>query len=415
MQAIADVSLTSASFESGSSSRATTSDEARLGLACRFNVTIDGHSLGGWAECSGLEVGFKGVDVPEGGTNGFVRHLPGPSTYKPISLKRAMTTGTWQDTMAWLADVQQSPTQKTATITLNDAWGDPVASWTLYGAYPLKWTGPSLTATDNKVAVETLELTHEGFLPETKDDRTFGASRKAYLVAGSSEVVEFDFNPSEIRKHQETRRTSTPSSSRAGGGSASTRANMASGGGRGQHPPVGGQAAASHQVRNAKYDMQNLIFDGPGGTVQAKVNRLFSWMEPRAGLGVPPVLTFRWGQFHALPLYCTITQCQANYTKFDSNGTPTRAKVNLTLTELPQVDKRNNPTSGGSGGHRSRILAAEESLASIAFEEYGDPDLWRRLGRFNRIEDPARLVPGTRLRIPTRTTLSASRKTSPGE
>jgi len=39
-----------------------------------------------------------------------------------------------------------------------------VAKWNLEGVYPVKWTGPSLDAAGNQIAVETLELAHNGFL-----------------------------------------------------------------------------------------------------------------------------------------------------------------------------------------------------------------------------------------------------------
>jgi phage tail-like protein len=49
-------------------------------------------------------------------------------------------------------------------ITLLDYQLAPVMAWTLYQARPTRWDGPSLGASDNKVAIETLEFEHEGFL-----------------------------------------------------------------------------------------------------------------------------------------------------------------------------------------------------------------------------------------------------------
>jgi phage tail-like protein len=51
-----------------------------------------------------------------------------------------------------------------ATITLLDAAWTAVCSWTLRNVYPSGWTGPSLSAESKKVAIEQLELAHEGFL-----------------------------------------------------------------------------------------------------------------------------------------------------------------------------------------------------------------------------------------------------------
>jgi phage tail-like protein len=396
---------TSTSCQSAGSGRGTTSDEARLGLACRFDVTVDGHDLGGWAECSDLSVKFDDYEVKELGNNGFVHRLPVMCTYTPIILKRAMTAGTWQNTLAWLAEVQRLPHHLThgATITLNDAWGDTVAQWTLHGVYPLKWSAPSLSASDQKVAIETLELSHNGFLPETKDDREPVKARLSPNTGGPAVV--FDYNPKKMSKRQSTQRKSTGSNQKGTGRSWSSTRIKAKNGGSGKDQPVSSQSAPNHDVGCSEYQMTDLVFDGD--KVQSHVDQLFSWMEPTENQGKPPTLMFQWGDPDNY-FTCTITQCKVDYLRFQADGRPIRASVDLTLTEVPKEEKRNNPTSGGPGGHRSRILALGESLASVAFEEYGEADLWRPLGRFNQIDDPIRLSPGTRLRIPTRTSLEKS-------
>ena len=40
----------------------------------------------------------------------------------------------------------------------------PVHTWTLMGVVPVRWTGPSMSVDSAKVATETLELAHHGFL-----------------------------------------------------------------------------------------------------------------------------------------------------------------------------------------------------------------------------------------------------------
>lgn len=46
-------------------------------------------------------------------------------------------------------------------VLLNDS-GDEKMRWNFVSAWPTKWAGPSFNATSNEVAVETLELVHEG-------------------------------------------------------------------------------------------------------------------------------------------------------------------------------------------------------------------------------------------------------------
>ena len=138
--------------------------DSSLGLETRFQVTVDGVSLGDWATCKGLEVDFKLVDYNELGNNDFVHGLPQAATYNRISLTRACAGPDSRKVQAWLSKVKTQPTKSTAVIALHDAWGREVISWTLQGVLPSRWTGPTLDAESQKVAVETLELYHEGFL-----------------------------------------------------------------------------------------------------------------------------------------------------------------------------------------------------------------------------------------------------------
>jgi len=48
-------------------------------------------------------------------------------------------------------------------ITLLDQAENPVWSWNIRQAWPCKWTGPVLVAKSSDVAIETLEICHEGF------------------------------------------------------------------------------------------------------------------------------------------------------------------------------------------------------------------------------------------------------------
>ena len=64
----------------------------------------------------------------------------------------------------WLASMVDKNRGGTAKITLFDAHNKEVASWSLQNVLPSLWKGPALSATSHEVAIETLELAHEGFL-----------------------------------------------------------------------------------------------------------------------------------------------------------------------------------------------------------------------------------------------------------
>jgi phage tail-like protein len=147
--------------------------DTQLGLTMRFRVVVDEVDLGGWSSCTGLAVGFKNTPVGEGANYEYLTILPERVEYTPVTLRRAMSKQDSAKVQQWLAKVvaqwygAASPADygaRTARITLYDAHRDEVASWSLRNVYPAAWLGPDLDASANGVAVETLQLVHEGFL-----------------------------------------------------------------------------------------------------------------------------------------------------------------------------------------------------------------------------------------------------------
>jgi phage tail-like protein len=143
-----------------------------LGTDFRFVVEVDGYSLGSWNSCKGIGITFKHEKVAELGQHAYNTFVPGRAEYTAITLQRAMTSGDWDKTKTWLEAVTadgwlvMSPDTKQATITMHDAKDQAVAKWTLKNAMPQSWKGPQLTAAGKGVALETLEIVHEGFLDD---------------------------------------------------------------------------------------------------------------------------------------------------------------------------------------------------------------------------------------------------------
>ena len=69
---------------------------------------------------------------------------------------------------AWFGSVATGVRAKTGQIRAMTADGTVVAQWGLLGVIPVRWTGPSLNAESPKVAVETIEITHHGFVEPGK-------------------------------------------------------------------------------------------------------------------------------------------------------------------------------------------------------------------------------------------------------
>ncbi len=148
-------------------------------------------------------------------------------------------------------------------------------------------------------------------------------------------------------------------------------------------------------------------WDAADADVTRSVKTLFEWTRPtpqsiQRRLPRPPVLGFEWGSNRVLAdLQVFLKTVNAKYVLFKPDGTPIRASATITLEEVPEDPPRQNPTSGSRESRRTRLLGEGDSLHSVAWQEYGDAALWRGLAAFNDIDDPLRVVAGTRVLVPT--------------
>ena len=128
-----------------------------------FAVEIEGLLVGGFSEVSGLEGTVEVEEYREGGVNGFVHKLPVRTTHANLVLSRGLTSVStlWN----WYYNTTLGSIQRrNGTIMLLDARQLPVMWWNFRHALPVRWTGPAFTATSDEVAVESLELAHEGLI-----------------------------------------------------------------------------------------------------------------------------------------------------------------------------------------------------------------------------------------------------------
>lgn len=138
-------------------------DRTNYGLSLCFKVTLDDQTdLGSWTKCEGLSVEYDVQEVKEGGNNEYVHRLPGRSKYPNLKLTRPIDKDT-KKVADWLASVASDPKRSTAEIAILDGGGETIASWRLQGIYPIRWSGPTLDTGSNTVALEVLELVHNGF------------------------------------------------------------------------------------------------------------------------------------------------------------------------------------------------------------------------------------------------------------
>jgi len=128
-----------------------------------FLIEIDGITRAAFHEASGFDSAIDVIDHREGGENTNVRKLPGMTKYTNITLKWG--TAPDHDLYDWHRQwVEGDPAaqRKNGSVVLLDRQGQEQIRWNFFNAWPCKWTGPSFTAEGNDVAIETLELAHEG-------------------------------------------------------------------------------------------------------------------------------------------------------------------------------------------------------------------------------------------------------------
>lgn len=128
-----------------------------------FEVQVDGETVAGFAEVSGITMQLETVQYQEGGVNDHVHTLPGTFAHANLVMQRGMTRDAtfWE----WIQDVMSgNVTRKNIVVTLQEgyrtssAWG-----WEFEGAYPTMWRGPDLVSTDRGMAIESIELTYDRF------------------------------------------------------------------------------------------------------------------------------------------------------------------------------------------------------------------------------------------------------------
>ncbi len=118
-------------------------------------------------EVHGLSAEFQTEEVVEGGQNRYVHRLPKTAKYPNLVLKRGIVTKS-----SFLADwfsatigssLSLPILPQNLAISLLNSEGSPLICWGVCNAWPVKWDVSGLNSEDNKVLIETLELSYSFF------------------------------------------------------------------------------------------------------------------------------------------------------------------------------------------------------------------------------------------------------------
>lgn len=146
-------------------------DAGREFIPFRFRVALydgEGGNLlcrGAFSEVSGLEATMAPKALKEGGRNWGEVQLAGPTTFAPIILKRGITE--LADLWSWFdMSTRRSNYALRMSGTIDvfhpESPDQPLLRWRITNALPTKFKGPDLSSTASQVAIEELQLVHEG-------------------------------------------------------------------------------------------------------------------------------------------------------------------------------------------------------------------------------------------------------------
>jgi len=130
-------------------------------VAFNYLIEISGVRAGGFNEVSGLDAEIEPVDYRNGDEDFVARKLPGMKKFPNIVLKRGIIGEL--DVFQWFAlGAAGTVDRREGAIVLRDEQRNEVMRWKFVRGWACKYTGPSLKADSSAVAIESVEICHEG-------------------------------------------------------------------------------------------------------------------------------------------------------------------------------------------------------------------------------------------------------------
>jgi phage tail-like protein len=134
----------------------------------KFHFRVEwGGSKIGFTEVTGLNIENEMIEYRDGSSPEYHKiKMPGLQKFGNITLKRGMFNGD-NEFFQWLNTVSLSKVERRdVSIALLNEKHEPVYIWRVKNAFPVKVVAPDLKSDANEVAVETIEIAHEGLIIE---------------------------------------------------------------------------------------------------------------------------------------------------------------------------------------------------------------------------------------------------------
>lgn len=130
----------------------------------KFHFSVEwGGTRIGFSEVSGLEVSTEVIEYRDGSSPEYSKiKMPGMQKYGNITLKRGTFQADNEFYNWWNTVALNTIERRDITISLLNESHEPVVVWKIKNAWPVKVQSTDLKADGNEVAIETIEIAHEG-------------------------------------------------------------------------------------------------------------------------------------------------------------------------------------------------------------------------------------------------------------
>lgn len=127
-----------------------------------FALEINGTEVAHFTECSGIKSSTEPFELQEGGLNNRVHKLPGQSRWENVVLRYGVTSDTTM--LGWRGEILQDQfgNRRNGAVVMKTLQGEEVRRYNFVEGWPVSWEGPSFSASGSELAIESLEIAHNG-------------------------------------------------------------------------------------------------------------------------------------------------------------------------------------------------------------------------------------------------------------
>jgi hypothetical protein len=147
-----------------------------------------------------------------------------------------------------------------------------------------------------------------------------------------------------------------------------------------------------------EHRVASTVINAAQSDVREMTGQIIGLMDIDPTTHAPPVLLFTWA---SLSFTCVLARARQRFIMFLPDGTPVRARLEVTFNEFANVDLEAKQVKRETADYtRIHVVKQGETLSQIAAAAYRDPGLWRVIALANAIDRPRQLTVGCQLVLP---------------